>query len=218
MRKILLFGCLLAAAFGAQAETRYVTDELWLTLRAGATESSERLKVMKSGTPLEVLEEGESHVRVRTEDGVEGWVMGRFLVNEPIAADRLEKAVAQLAQVQQENDQFKERLKSVRQELRETEKERKRLDSENTRLKGENENIAKVAARPLELDKENKALQERNEAIEKELAALRKENKQFRDTEARDWFLTGAGVLLGGMLLGLIIPKVRWRRRSEWFS
>jgi SH3 domain protein len=31
-------------------------------------------------------------------------------------------------------------------------------------------------------------------------------------------FLAGAGVLLGGILLGLTLTRLRWRKREHWGS
>ena len=55
-------------------------------------------------------------------------------------------------------------------------------------------------------------LSESNE--EAELAAI--SNAQLSSRSTRDWFVAGAGVLLTGILVGLIAPRLRRRRRSEW--
>ena len=53
-------------------------------------------------------------------------------------------------------------------------------------------------------------------SLEKELQLIQQENQSLKDRSQREWFIAGAGVLLGGMLLGLIIPKLRWRKKSGW--
>jgi SH3 domain protein len=46
---------------------------------------------------------------------------------------------------------------------------------------------------------------------------LDEENTSLRDRTNRDWFLAGAGVLFGGILLGLLVPKLRKRKNwSDW--
>jgi SH3 domain protein len=32
----------------------------------------------------------------------------------------------------------------------------------------------------------------------------------------QSWFLVGAGVLFGGVVIGLIAPSLRRKRRSDW--
>ena len=40
----------------------------------------------------------------------------------------------------------------------------------------------------------------------------------LKDRTARDWFMVGAGVVILGMIIGLIIPRIRWRKKSSWDS
>jgi SH3 domain protein len=54
-----------------------------------------------------------------------------------------------------------------------------------------------------------------NEANEK-VELLTIENAQFRGRSTREWFVAGAGVLFAGILVGLVAPRVRRRRRSTW--
>ena len=53
----------------AGAETRYVSDELLLSLRAAPSPGARVLDYLRSDTPLEVLGEEGEFVRVRTPEG-----------------------------------------------------------------------------------------------------------------------------------------------------
>jgi SH3 domain protein len=45
------------------------------------------------------------------------------------------------------------------------------------------------------------------------------EKQTLEESTSQDWFLIGAGVLLGGIILGLILPRISWRRKtSSWDS
>jgi SH3 domain protein len=48
------------------------------------------------------------------------------------------------------------------------------------------------------------------------MQTLQQENAGLKDRTARDWFMVGAGVVLLGILAGLFIPRIRWRRKSSW--
>ena len=65
----------------AAADTRYVGDELVITLRQGKGTDYKIIRTLKSGTPFEVLEEGKSYLKVRTEDGVEGYVLRQYVTS-----------------------------------------------------------------------------------------------------------------------------------------
>ena len=83
MKKSLISLLLLfSGALGAQAlaDQRYVTDQLVITLRAEAGEGARTLGSLRTGTPLVVLEEVGSFLRVRTDDGVEGYVLKQYRI------------------------------------------------------------------------------------------------------------------------------------------
>jgi SH3 domain protein len=44
------------------------------------------------------------------------------------------------------------------------------------------------------------------------------ENNTLKDSEAKNWFLIGAAVLFGGVIFGLLIPKLRFTRKNSWGS
>ena len=83
-----LVALLLAAiAVSAQAETRYVSDELEITLRRGESTGHKISAMLKSGTPLEVLSTNKAtgYSLVRTPCGKQGYVLTRQLMPEPVA-------------------------------------------------------------------------------------------------------------------------------------
>ncbi len=97
---------------GAFAETRYVSDKLEITMRSGKSTSHGIVRMLRSGTPVEVLETdnktGYSHIRTRS--GKEGWVLSRFLMNAQAARDRLATAEKKLAELELENRKMKTSL------------------------------------------------------------------------------------------------------------
>jgi len=69
-----------------------------------------------------------------------------------------------------------------------------------------------VASSTEALEDTGRRLSESNE----EGDLLKIEIDQVRSGSSRDWFFAGAGVLLAGILVGLIAPRLRRRRRSSW--
>lgn len=88
------------AVAGARAETVYVTDKMYIALRAGPTKDALSVKTIASGATLEVLERQEKYARVRDAEGVEGWLDALYLVSEPPARAQLLALQAQVAQLQ----------------------------------------------------------------------------------------------------------------------
>ena len=63
----------------------------------------------------------------------------------------------------------------------------------------------------LGLSSENEQLVEENNLLNSELLVLREENQNFHRSNMIQWFLAGAGVFLGGWIIGKISRKKRRR-------
>ncbi|MCC6161084.1 MAG: hypothetical protein IT526_02405, partial [Nitrosomonas sp.] len=48
------------------------------------------------------------------------------------------------------------------------------------------------------------------------LGQLEQENHALGAEVEREWFYAGALVLFAGLFLGLIIPRIQWRKRSRY--
>ena len=81
---------LLSPILSFAGATRYVSDELEITMRSGQGVKFGIRKMLTSGAKLEVLEtDPAGYSKVRTEQGVDGWVLSRYLSNTPSARDRI---------------------------------------------------------------------------------------------------------------------------------
>lgn len=204
--------CTLSASI--LAETNYVDDNLQITLRTGQGNSFQIIKMLNSGTAMEILERNDKYARVRIADGTEGWVLTQYLATTPVARDRLVKAEEQLAGIRLENKQLKDELTTLRETKRQVEGEQKQSSMHNEKLQAELEQLQLVAARPMELERQNREISKRLQELELDNQLLQEENTNLRDRTNRDWFLAGALVLFIGLVLGLILP--RFRKQKGW--
>lgn len=211
---VLLLGTL-STAF---AQSAWVTDEFEITLRTGPSTSNAIRLSLSSGSRLEILEEdGEAgYTRVRTAGGTEGWVLTRYLMNEPSAREQLTDLTNQLSSASDEGASLATQLNSIRGEYREAEQQIGRLEREKEVLQGELDEIRRTAANVLAIDSQNDELQEKLTNAEIEIDRLNEEVRALTGQSTRSWFITGAAVLVGGIILGLILPRLRWQRRSRY--
>lgn len=63
-----------------QAETVFITDRLFISIRDVQGKGSAAVKSIVAGTELEVLQRVDSFVQVREPGGIEGWIADRYLV------------------------------------------------------------------------------------------------------------------------------------------
>ncbi len=209
---------LLALAAGsAGAQTRqYVTDSLRLETRTGPSTEHRIVSMLDSGTRLQVLEENEGWSRVVLPSGEEAWMLSRYLMPELPSKIGLERATADLKKVREENAKLTQELARWRSMSEEVTRSRDTLSSSNESLSQELEELKRTAASAIEIRSQNIELSDRLESLKREHARAQQDYTVLRASRERDWFLAGGGVLLGGMILGLIIPKIRWKKKRGW--
>jgi SH3 domain protein len=202
----------------AQAESRYVSDKLEITMRSGKGNSYSITRMLGSGTRVEVLEVDKStgYSKVRTNSGKEGWVLSRYLMRSQAARDRLAAAEKKLAELELEKRKLETTMMALSDEKNALNKKLSSLDGESRKVSQELTEIRRTASSALAIDSENKELKGRVVSLERELQTVQQENEGLKDRTARDWFMVGAAVVLLGIIVGLIIPRIRLRKKSSW--
>ena len=233
MRHFPLILALVAAVLygpaAASADTRYVVDQLVITLRQGESTEYKILKTLKSDTPVEVLAEGETYLKVRTDDGTEGFVLSQYITREPPKSLRikelenvnrdlqerlntLEKAKNtlqnQLEEVQgkyvRESSELTQKSTSLEQDIAQARENEQAMTEKYNTLASESENVIATVT-------ERDVLRQENARLQTEVSELQENNKKFSDTRMIKWFLAGGGVFLFGWLIGKISRKKRSR-------
>ncbi len=217
--KISLYG--LAALFvslAAVAEDAWVSDQFEVMLRTGPSTSNAIERMLPSGTALEVLETDAAagYSRVQTPAGTEGWVLSRYLMSEPSARQQLERLSSQLTNANDSGSSLTSQLSGVKSEYDTAKRSIATLEREKRALEQELAEIKRTAANVLSIDSQNKDLRDQLATTEINVATLEQQNRELTGQTTRFWFVTGAGVLLGGMLLGLWLPRIKWQRRSRY--
>ena len=208
---------LLLFSMVAAAKVEYVSDELVINMRSGKGNSFKIIKIVKSGTPLTILEHDSGYTRAKTPQGVEGWVLSRFLIKTPVAKTLLAKAQQDVAQMKEKYDFMVTELSTVKTERDTLSSSENKLLSNKENLNVELAKLKKIAARPMQLEAENDQLRNELVKIESENRLLKQEYQTLEDNSDQEWFMTGAGVLFGGMILGLIFPKLRsGQKKANW--
>lgn len=215
------FTCFVACLLFAQvslAEPAWVSDEFEITLRTGPSTSNAIEAMLPSGAQIEVLERDEAsgYSRVRTASGTEGWVLTRYLMDEPSAREQLRSLTGQLTDVTSRGASLREQLASIRTEHRAAEQRIEALETDKRQLEETLAEIRRASANTLAINEENKVLREQLSAAELRIETLEHESRQLASQGNRYWFLAGALVLLMGMILGLWLPRIRWQRRSRY--
>lgn len=216
MKSWVFFGlCIIALLLfstGAPAETRYIKTIVKITLRTGPGLDHKIISMITSGKSVELLETEGEWSRIQTEKGKIGWIMTRL-----ISAEKPSRPMPEIPAA--ENEALLERQASLHEEIDRLNEENKRLESELTDshrapdTSNESNRSSQEAAGELQKLKSD---------LEKAKAALEEQEDELRQRESRItgfrmqpdiwWFLSGAGVLILGFIIGYFMS--RSRRRS----
>jgi SH3 domain protein len=205
----------------AQAEARYVTDKCQVTFRKGESIKHKIIRSLPSGEAVEELEINEStgYSKIQTEDGTTGYVLTRQLQDEAVARDRLASMEARLAELQQAPDQLASKLADLQLTHERLQNEHRELAGEKGRLEQELASIKHASANVVRITEERSELRKNVADLTRQVANLQQENQDLSNQTTQRWFLIGAGVVTGGILIGLVLPHLRLRRRrSTWGS
>ena len=207
--------CVFIAPVYAES-TRYVNDEIVITLRAGQGDEYRILRTLKSGVSMTVLEEQPVFSQVRLKDGTEGWVRNQYIVSEPIARLKLLVVSDELTTLRKNYEKVSKSLGQITAERDSLLTARKDLEKQNLHLAQQNDELEAIAARPMEIEQHNHELVGENQRLVAENRQTNDENESLRNSSVQKWFLVGAGVLLFGLVAGLVLPKLGNRRSSSW--
>jgi len=134
--------CLLCVAVTAFAETMYVTDRLYLSLRSSPNPEEGSLALVTSDTKVEVLETQGDWAKVVLEDGRTGWVMKKYLTGHMPKSlvieqlqGRLESQNATLENLRKKPASLKREVEALNSQLSERDKRIEVITKESESLK-----------------------------------------------------------------------------------
>lgn len=219
MKKLLLTFVFLTST-SLLAAPAYVSDDLEIMVRSGKSPGHRIIATLKSGQKINVLERDREsgYSRVKLSPTREGWVLSRLLSKNPSAKTRVEKAEATLASLKAKFKTSSEKLTLLGEQNGSLGSESGELKKLNTDLSRELNSLKETASNAVQILEERNQLQQRVITMERELESVKRENDTLKSSDAQDWFLVGAGVLLFGILLGFILPKLGWRKKPSWQS
>lgn len=203
----------------AQNDVRYITDRLYVPLRSGKSASHRILhKGLPSGTAVSVLETDDEsgYSLIRTRRGLEGWILSRYLDRDPVAEIKLAEATARVKSLEEENSKLKRAFSNAAGASKEAKSTVSELEAENVRLTEELEEIKRISANAIRMEREYQALSEAHQMVKDKVDVLETENSRLRENHENEAFLNGAFAVILGVLVAIVLPRLRPRKRSEW--
>ena len=224
LKNVCLKGLFLSLIFSSGVcsakDIQYVSDQLTIPMRTGTTTSHKILKFLKSGMAVEVLETSadQNHARVvlMEDDTKTGWVETRLLMPQASARE-------QLVNIRKQNQALKDKHSELKKELKEQNRQNADLLNVQTQLESNIQGLEnklsrlKVsAANPIRIAEENEQLKQQLNMAQAKTQQLQSDNAVLSDQSIKQWFMIGAAVSMGSLILGLLITRISWRKKSSW--
>ncbi len=203
----------------ALAATAYVTDSFKAPMRSGHSNAYRIIAYPESGTAMEVLERNKDtgYTKVKTSRGTEGWILTRYLVDTPIAKHRLAQVQKQLADLKKKNQELTAGQNNASQAASELNRQNKALQDTNAKLEKELNYIKDVSGNAISINQRNQQLIEENQQLKNDIDLLSSDNERLKNDAKSQYFMMGAGAILLGLVLGLVLPSLKPKRKdSGW--
>ena len=213
---------MLLAGSQALADNMYITDNLLVGIYADRTLSGKPVKLVKTGTALEVLQRDGDKVEVRTADGARGWLRASYLTAQQPAAGSDSQKVASLTA---RNKRLWTKYLNLEREHKKLQAEAQQLQKQVSDLSQQAESgsqgLKKLQAQLAALRQDKTGLEGRLETVAAERDRLKAENDDYRAREQGHpwytWVLAFGITFLVGVIAGIALLDWRIRRRHGGF-
>lgn len=204
----------------AWAETRYISDQLVVSLRAQPQDNAETIVYLKTDAPVEVLEAGEGYLKVKTANGEVGYIQKHYLTKDTPKAKIISSLTRDNQKLQERVEELEKRYsesfaksdESLKKTLSDLDEARRRVDALEKDLQKSQADLTERSRAYDELSKNSKniikitaerdQLRSSHEELTAKVARLEEERDDQLKKETTQWFLAGAGVLFFGWILG----------------
>ena len=211
---IFLFICLLAS--GSRAEKAFITESFKVSLRAGPGYENDIVASLSSGTSVEILTSKGDWSRVRFQatgdQEKEGWVLKKYLMDHKPLKVQLDLSETDNVRLKNDLIRIEKELQKSIQKNRELEKDVKERTASLDQLEKNYKDLREGVYSYPRLKVTHKIMQSKIGRTQKDIRTLKEENNRIQNSQTNRWLITGALVLLCGLLMGLVFGRQHRKR------
>jgi len=192
-----------------EANSRYIIDKLYVSLRDGPNESSTVMaNNLVSGTQLTLITEDKAsgYSQVTTANGIKGWVKSRYLQKSQTASLKVASLEKQLGDaLNKDKGTLHKELLIAQTNLKEANDRILKMEKELTEISYASNNIVKISA-------QNKELTEKNQLLQSKIDSLGAVSQQKDSDESMTFFVYGGLLVLATLVLNMVIDSIKRKR------
>ena len=195
-RAFLVFCLLTALPIGAEPLTQWIAAGATIDLMSGLSAKDKSLAALTPGTPFKVLKVNQrlGYARIALDSGEIGWIPLKVISAVPVP-----QGPAVITENQPPNSP---------EQLRE----------DVSRLQTELIAVRQASSDILRIQTERDQLQSSVIALKRELETTTRAKNALNEDQKQTWFMIGGAVLLIGIILGVLLPRLSFKRRNHWGS
>ncbi|MCP3954809.1 MAG: TIGR04211 family SH3 domain-containing protein, partial [Desulfobacterales bacterium] len=208
----------------------YVSDLLILTVRKGPSRNFEVFKTIESNEQLQIMEEKESFSKVKLKNGDVGWVQTQYLtfdIPDPVIIRRLNRKLKKLEiknnqllnkietsdkKLIQKQTSFQQNKKDLELVLSKSVIEKNNYKDKYLEIDKKYNDLREKSKNVVLIDTENKKIKKLNKEYSEKIENLELDNKSLLKVGMIKWFLSGAGVIFLGWIIGRTVSSKGSRR------
>jgi len=209
------------------ADTRYVSDELIISVRDGQNQDDNVLGYIRTGTAVDVFEEKGRYLRIRTKDGLEGWVQTQYIISEKPNGRIIEDLRNEINDLNKKVESSKNgqgslsdkllvtkqiyevRIRELEQEVNINQKNTAKAKSELIELNKKYKKLLNNSENTDELIRKLKKSKKLDSKLKTEINNLKKDSQNPLKSSIIQPFLAGAGVFIVGFILGGLARRMK---------
>ena len=200
----------------SEGEIRYVTDMVRTPVRSGAGADYRILnRGLPSGTAVTYFSTSEDGVwaEIETTGGTRGWLRAQYLQTEVPIANRFSEIEQALAAATERAELAEGRLRETEELAANSDEATARLTRDLVATEEELNNIKRISANAIELDRMNQSMAMELEEIKARVDIIKLENARLEERANSNRLLQGIFAVIVGVIIALVVPRFTGKRR-----
>lgn len=199
-------------------EVGYVSDVFHVPMRSGAGNQFRIVyAALSSGTRVQIHETEGDWSLITTDSGREGWVPSQYITHQPTARIQLAQVEQRLKNTQEQNAALTARVRELDQENARLKEQVQELSQTANQATEELTQLKELSADAVSLHNRHQELLEQHQMLQTNIDTLRAENDRLRNDDTVNKWLYGAGLVLLGIFLSILLPALKPKKRSsDW--
>ena len=200
----------------SEGQVRYVTDLIRTPVRSGAGADYRILnRGLPSGTAVTYFSTSEDGVwaEIETTGGTRGWLRAQYLQTEVPIANRFSEIEQALAAATERAELAEGRLRETEELAANSDEATARLTRDLVATEEELNNIKRISANAIELDRMNQSMAMELEEIKARVDIVKLENARLEERANSNRLLQGIFAVIVGVIIALVVPRFTGKRR-----